>query len=286
MVSGMIGRTATEVIEAEMHPSPYDDSECRQSLFASILGLLQNPVPMSPISLSFYANLLRKTEFDFQCLQVGHRMRSTFERIVHPICPTLNFPVVLPETEKMSQIEGAEEEMEEDSIQLETIDRFCQTDELRNLEAQPTKVQLHNVSQNELDLETSVSLAVESTMKKFFQRFREQPVDDEEFDSEFNSTPSSSNQFLTPLKPVALTLSNGTESSKRKYEDLEDTKKYEDIEITNSDSDTPASAVLNGNDSMPCPKRSKERLPGDTSNELDLETMLQDFVDLPAVIQN
>jgi len=270
-VSITIGRTATAVVEAETYPSPYDNDACRKSLFAVMLSLVQTPHPLSPISLSFFANLLRKAEFDEFCSAPAHRMRSSVERISHPICPTLIFPTVLPPQQDTDMVWDDEEELHNEEAEM--MDSFCQTEEDSHNGVQ-VKDDLPFTSTNPSPqgLEASVRRAVESTLQKIFNRksFSEKTLmlENEESDTEFISAVSS--PASDPQNLGGLSRTNGVGVSKRRYEEFS-------LESP-PPSSVPVSTLPNGNHrDFPSPKRTR----GDdypSEGHLSFESMVSDFV--------
>lgn len=274
MVTGLIGRTAFEVIEAESYPSPYDDVVCRKSLFGSICSLLLNPIPMSPVPLSFFGNLLGKMELDVQCFSAAHEMKSIFERIVHPICPAMYFPTLLfPEREESEIQNNVIENQADQDGESEMVSSFCQTEEI--YQEKENGNQVSNRS-GEQDLESSVRRVVESTMQKFLQQAKLNFLNNEEdvdSNSSFEASPRAVQINVEQRKELTF-VQNGTGTSKRNHTDI------------SLDSSIPSISMKEREETFTnSPKRTKVEIEGKETDELDVDVMLHDFIDLPPAVK-
>ena len=169
--------------------SPYCSGESRQSAFSCLAEFAINPNPKSPVSLGLIVNLLELGSKD-RLLSVSHHCESllrALERVVHPPCASLNFPVIVPSTtvsvpvlssrsntvadESESELLSESEDINEEEGAV-VMDSVSQTEECDNSDAIDNR-SYPNLNTS-LPLDTSmIKEAVAEALKENLDEFRQ-----------------------------------------------------------------------------------------------------------------
>ena len=167
--------------------SPYCNAESRRSAFSCLAEFAINPNPKSPVSVGLIVNLLEFGSKD-QLLSVSHHCDSllrALERVVHPPCASLHFPVIIPSTtvsvpvlssasdtiaaEESELSESEEINEEKDAV---VVDSVSQTEEIDNDDDMIDNRSYSNLNTS-LPLDTSlIKEAVAEALKENLDEFR------------------------------------------------------------------------------------------------------------------